>query len=116
MEVKLVPARSGCLIAILTVVTWGLYPLLRRLGERHFIRHMDDEGVETRSGKRIGWGEFTSCRRVALKTGAGVRMSDECLLRSPKGTVSLPLWRAEDPAGALSYLTERVPPGIQAGR
>jgi len=114
MEVKLRPPFHGCLIAILIVITWGIYPLLRRLGERHFIRRMDDEGVETRSGKRVAWSEFTQIRRV-VGTMGGAQLSNECILKSRKGKVSLSLWRAENADEALDYMLKRLPQDIQVG-
>lgn len=114
MEVKLRPPLHGCLIAILIVITWGIYPLLRRLGERHFIRRMDDQGVETRSGKCIAWSEFTHITRV-VGTVVGAQLSNECILKSKNGNVSLPLWRVENADDALDYMLKRLPPNINVG-
>jgi hypothetical protein len=110
-EVQLRPPFHGCLIAFATVFSLGLYPLIRRQAEGRFIRRMDDQGVETRAGTRIAWSEFTSVRRVAANV-SGVRMSEECLLESKRGRVSLALWRIERPDDALAYLSRRLPPGI----
>jgi hypothetical protein len=98
-------------MVLVTVITWGMYPLLRRFGERHFIRRMDDEGVETRSGKRIAWGELTAIKRVSATMG-GAQFSDEYLLTSRKGKVSLPLWRVENANEACDFMFQRLPPNI----
>jgi hypothetical protein len=110
-EVHLHPPFHGCLIAFVTVFSLGTYPLFRRHAEGRFIRRMDDQGVETRAGRRVAWTEFTSMRRVKA-TMNGVRLSDECLLESRKGRVSLALWRIDRPDEALAYLSRRLPPGI----
>ena len=113
-EVDLRPPFHGCLIAFATVFSLGLYPVLRKQAEGRFIRRMDDQGLETRSGQRVAWAELTSVRRVAA-TMHGARLSDECLLESKRGRVSLPLWRIDGPDEALAYLSRRLPPGIARG-
>ncbi len=114
MDVILRPPFHGCLIALISVVTWGVYPLVRRLAERHFIRRMDEAGFETRSGRRVAWGEVTGIRRV-VATMKGVQLSDEYVLRTRKGKASLPLWRIENAAAARDYLLRRLPPGVAVG-
>ncbi|MBX6374666.1 MAG: hypothetical protein IRZ13_10590 [Acetobacteraceae bacterium] len=114
MDVQLRPPMHGCLIAIISLMTLGVYPLLRRFLERHFIRRMDDTGIETRGGKRIPWSEFTRIQRVVAKV-QGVQMSDEYLLHSPRGRVSLPLWRTGNAKEAADYLQRHLPPGIRVG-
>ena len=57
MDIDLRPPMNGCLLALVTVMTLGLYPLLRKMGEGHFIRRMDEAGFETRGGKRFAWSE-----------------------------------------------------------
>jgi hypothetical protein len=52
---------SGCVLALVTVLTLGLYPLLRKMGEGHFIKRMDETGFETRAGQRFAWSDV---RRV----------------------------------------------------
>jgi hypothetical protein len=110
-DVHLNPPFHGCLIAFATVFSLGTYPLFRRHVEGKFIRRMDDQGVEARSGKRVAWSEFTSARRVAA-TLHGAQLSDELLLESRRGRVSLALWRIDRPQEALAYLSRRLPPGI----
>ena len=110
-EVHLNPPFHGCLIAFATLFSLGTYPLFRRHMENKFIRRMDDQGVETRSGKRVAWTEFTSARRVAA-TMHGSKLSDEVLLESKRGRVSLALWRIDRSEEALAYLSRRLPPGI----
>ena len=114
MEVSLRPPLHGCLIALLGLMTLGLYPLLRRMMERRFIRRMDDAGIETRGGKRIPWPEVTAIRRVKGVVN-GVVMSDELLLETRRGRVSLALWRAGNADEALDYLLRRLPATVARG-
>ena len=108
MEVTLKPPFGGCLMLLITVVTLGAYPLLRRMSERHFIARMDDYGFETRAGKRVNWSEVSQIEHVLGKVN-GVRMSDEYVVRSPQGRSSLPVWRATTGTEALDYLIQRAP-------
>jgi hypothetical protein len=114
MEVKLRPSVNGCLMALLAVMTLGMSPLLMRIGERHFIRRMNDDGIETRSGKRIAWGEFT-CITHKVATMRGTMLSDEYLLQSAKSKVTLPLWRVGNAKDVLDYMLERLPSNIKVG-
>lgn len=114
VEVQLRPALRGCVRYPIGCLTLGLYPLLTPMMERHFIRRMDEDGVETRGGKRIAWHEFTRVRHV-IGTMKGGTLSDEYLLESPKGRVSLPFWRAANAREALDYALAHVPDTI-AGR
>lgn len=112
IEVQLRPGVSGCITVPLGCLTLGLFPLLSKMGERHFIRQMDDEGVVTRAGTRIRWEEFRHIQRVRSKMGSGSgggSLSDEYLLDSPRGRVSLPLWRTVNAEEAQSYLFARLP-------
>jgi hypothetical protein len=109
MDIDLRPPMSGCLIALVTLMTLGLYPLLRRWGERHFIRRMDETGFETRGGKRIAWSEVKSVQRIVGKVNE-VALSDEYLLRTARGRASLPLWRAGNAAAARDFLFRHVAP------
>jgi hypothetical protein len=91
-----------------TVITFGTYPLMRRYMERHFIARMDDDGFETRSGKRVRWAEVSRIEHVVGES-KGARLSDECLVWSPQGRSSLPMWRATDGRQALEYFVQRAP-------
>jgi hypothetical protein len=108
VEVLLRPPLGGCLMVLVSVVTLGVYPLLRPLLERHFIARMDDEGFETRSGKRVSWSEVERIKHV-IGEMKGAKLSDEYAVWSPQGRSSLPVWRAQDPKGALDYLIQRAP-------
>ena len=114
MDVDLRPPLGGCLFALVGLMTLGLYPLLRRMGERHFIRRMDDGGFETRGGRRIAWAKVRSVQRVHGKLGAAT-LSDEILLKTPNGRASLPLWRAGNAQAALDYLWRRLPANVAHG-
>jgi hypothetical protein len=120
VEVQLRPGAPGCLRYPVSVLTLGLYPLMARLAERKFIRRMDEQGVETRGGQRIAWNEFTRIRRVRSGYGTpGSRptatWSDEFILGSPRGKVSLPTWRTVNAKEAVDYALARLPRTI-AGR
>jgi len=112
MEVTLRAPLPGCLIALVSVMTLGLYPILRRTAERRFIRRMDDAGIETRGGARIAWRDIDGVRHVIGKV-EGVTRSDEYLIHAGKRTISLPLWRIENAAAARDFLVSRLPPGVR---
>src|SRR4051794_30560867 len=111
IEVQLRPGVSGCVTAPLGCLSLGLVPLLMRWGERHMARRMDEAGIETRSGKRIAWNEFTSIRHIQA-TMKGNALSDEYLLTSPKGRVSVPLWRAANADEVRTFTLSHVPPDL----
>lgn len=113
IEVQLRPGVGGCVRYPLGCLTLGLFPVLTRYAERHFIRRMDETGVETRGGKRIGWNEFTRMQRVATTMGGGGYLSDEYQLHSPRGRVSLPMWRAENGQEALNFALARLPSTVE---
>lgn len=108
LEVRLKPGVPGCVTLPLAVMTLGLVPLLMRQGERDFIARMDDDGFETRGGRRVSWSELTKVRRVLGKV-KGMKLSDEIQLYSPHGRSSLPTWRTENGEEALAYLLARIP-------
>ncbi len=114
MEVTLRPAPYGCLRMGLGIMSLGLIPWLLRRSERRFIRRMDEGGFETRAGKRIAWTEVTKAERVQGRMN-GVVMSDELLLSTRRGRVSLPVWRAVEPAAARDYAMRHLPPSVWNG-
>jgi hypothetical protein len=115
IEVALRPGVPGCVTMPLGCLTLGLVPFLMRRNEGHFARRMDELGVETRSGKRIAWSEFSSIKRV--KGGSGMPgqgrltavYSDEYILESPRGRVSVPLWRAVNANEVGEFTLAHVP-------
>ncbi len=129
IEVQLRPGVPGCVTIPLGCLTLGLFPLLRGWGERHFARRMGQWGVETRSGKRVAWSEFTSIKRARGIVGAGRRVlrvdvsddlysptthatSDEYWLESPKGRVSVPFWRAANGDAVREFTLAHLPPHL----
>jgi hypothetical protein len=117
IEVQLRPGVHGCITVPLGCLTLGLVPLLMRQGEGHFIRRMDEDGVETRKGKRIAWGEFGRAERVRSRMGSSSSgsLSDEILLYAPQGRVSLPLWRTVNAQEALEYAVAHLPASVFQG-
>lgn len=119
MEVRLRRVPNGCIYWPLTIMTLGLFALLKSMGERHFIQQMDEAGVVTRGGTRINWNEFTNIERWQAKmsrSASAPALSDEYLLKSSRGKVSLPLWRAENAQEARDYLFKHLPPSLLQGR
>lgn len=115
MEVHLRRVPNGCIYWPLTLMTLGLFALLKSAGERHFILQMDEAGVVTRGGTRINWNAFTSVERWQSQIGRSASvdpLSDEYLLKSSTGKVSLPLWRTENAKEARDYLFQHLPPSV----
>jgi hypothetical protein len=125
----------GCIMVALGCLTLGLVPLLVLFAQRHFARRLDEFGIETRSGRRIAWNEFTSIKRAqsSLRTGVGGRvvgrstfsddlyslpahefLSDEYLLESPKGRVSVPLhfWWVANGEALRAFTLTHLPPHL----
>lgn len=114
MEVKLRSSIPGCIYWPCTIVTLGLFPLLVRGAEGHFPRTVDDEGITTRSGKRYAWSDFTRVERVKVRV-EGIQASDEYLLYSKKGKVSLHLGRMIDAQQVVDYAFQRLPKSLLQG-
>jgi hypothetical protein len=113
IEVQLRPGVHGCVSVPLGCLTLGVMPLLVRQGEGHFIRRMDEAGIETRNGKHVAWGEIGRAQRTTSRIGtSGGTLSDEILLYGPSGRVSLPLWRTVNAEEALSFLLAHLPPSV----
>lgn len=108
IEVKLRPGVHGCIYWPLAVISLGVIPLAMKAGEKHFIARMDEDGLTTRGGKRIAWDEIERVQRT-VGTVKGVRMSDELVVHTAKGRVSLPTWRAENAEEALVYFGAHSP-------
>ena len=126
IEVELRPGVPGCVTLPLALLSLGAIPLLMRWNERRFVRRMDEHGVETRGGKRIAWQEFTRIERAqsSMRTGRtalrtsisddiyapkGHGLSDEYLLESPRGRVSVPLWRARNRDEVRAFTLTHLP-------
>jgi hypothetical protein len=114
IEVQLRRGVHGCIMVPLGCLTLGLVPLLTRQAEGHFIRRMDEAGVETRNGKRYSWDEFGRIERVRSRMGSASSgsLSDEYLIYAPNGRASLPLWRTVNAQEASEYLLSHLPPGL----
>ena len=108
VEVKLRPGVHGCITWPLAIATLGVVPLLMRMGEKHFIARMDDDGFETRGGMRVAWNEVERVQRLVGKV-QGMKMSDELLVFTARGRASLPTWRIENGDEALAFFTRHAP-------
>jgi hypothetical protein len=108
MDVTLRPAPFGVMRGCLGIMTLGLIPWMFRRMENRFIARMDETGFETRGGKRFAWTEVKSVRRVQGKMNGNV-LSDELHVETTRGTLSLPMWRAENAAAAREYLMRQLP-------
>jgi hypothetical protein len=108
VEVELRPGVHGCVTLPLAIMTLGLVPLLMRMGEKHFIARMDEQGFETRGGLRVAWSEIERVQRTVGKV-QGMKMSDELVVFTSKGRVSLPVWRTENAGEALAWFTSHAP-------
>jgi hypothetical protein len=113
MEVKLLPRPVGCLWIPLQIMTLGLVTLLLRSAEGKFPRRMDEQGVETRGGKRIGWAEVTSVKKMRYAMGAK-SIAEEVIFTSRKGRFSIHSRRLANYEELTRYALQRVPPSAIA--
>ena len=109
IDVQLRPGVHGCITVPLGCLTLGLMPLLEHLGERHFIRQMDEQGVVTQGGTGSpgmssstygGWFlRWETVRRARCRTSTfWIRRVDE----------SLPLWRTSNAQEVRDYALAHV--------
>jgi hypothetical protein len=106
MEVRVIP-QSGCMNIVLGVFTLGIAPLAIKMKERSWPKIVDEQGLETRGGKRIAWNEFTKFEKVVTNVQGTVTTRYD--LHSPQGLVSLVIYRLEDGQKVLDYVWERLP-------
>ncbi len=108
MEIKIKPL-SGCMRIFLGVMTLGVAPLLARLNERNWPQAVDDQGLITRGGARIGWQDFTKVTKVITRlnnSGSGFVHYE---LKHPTGKVVIAPYRLEDGDRVWDYIWQRVP-------
>ena len=110
MEVRVIP-MSGCLMVVLGVFTLGVAPLSIKLKERGWPKSLDEQGLVTRGGKRIAWGEFTEAVKIVTKVQGTVTERYE--FRSPKGVVPVVVHRLERGPEALQYIWDRLPEKVR---
>lgn len=116
MEVRLLPRPVGCLWIPLQIMTLGLVTLLLRSAEGKFPRRMDDQGVETRGGKRIGWTDVVTVQKLRHAMGPKT-IAEEIIFSSPKGRFSIHSRRLANYEELAEYALRRVPPSaIRPGR
>lgn len=109
MDVK-VKKISGCVLVFLACATLGVSAIAQWILQRSWPRKVDDEGLETRGGKRIAWNEFTKSVRVfthVSRTSSAGTVHFE--LFSPKGRVIVAPYRLEDGDAVLNYIWQRLP-------
>jgi hypothetical protein len=115
MELKIVPI-NGCLQVFLAVMTLGVAPLATWLNERGWPKAVDEEGLTTRGGTRIAWGEFTKVKRVLTQVTRGSSSTIEHFeLFSPKGKVVVAAYRLVDGEQVLNYIWQRLPESAKRG-
>jgi hypothetical protein len=109
MEVKIKPL-SGCLVVFLAVVTLGVAPLGQWIVQRSWPRRVDEEGLETRGGKRIAWRDFNKVVRVLTQVTRGSSARTEHYeLFSAQGKVVVAAYRLENGDQVLDYIWQRLP-------
>lgn len=108
MEAKLLPRPMGCIWLPLQILTLGVLTLLLRSAEGKFVRRMDDEGLETRGGKRIVWSEIRSTQPIRYVMGPA-RVAEEIIFSSPRGRASIHSRRHADYQALAEYALARVP-------
>lgn len=106
MQVKVIP-MSGCMMFFLGVLTLGIAPLAIKLKERSWPKEVDEEGLVTRAGVRIPWGEFTQATRVISNVRGTV--TERYDLVWPGGKVSIVPSRLEESSKVLQYIWDRLP-------
>lgn len=106
MEVKIKPL-SGCLMVFLWVFTWGVAPLIIWFGQRSWPKSVDEQGLVTRKGTRIEWGEFTRFKKVVTYMRGG--QVEHFELKSPKGKVIVVVYRLVNGDQVLDYIWQHLP-------
>jgi hypothetical protein len=110
LDVKPIPL-NGCLMLVLGICTLGIAPLGIKLKERSWPMLLDEEGLVTRGGNRIAWDEFTKIEKVVTRVqGTWVERYD---LHSPKGKVSVVVYRLQDGPEILEMIWQRLPDKIK---
>ena len=109
MDIKIRPL-GGCMQVFLAVMTLGVAPLAIWLGERNWPKRVDEQGLETRGGKRIAWNEFTKVTRVITQVTRGSSSGVESFqLDSKQGKVSLVVYRLENGEQVFDYIWRHLP-------
>lgn len=103
------PRPVGCLWIPLQVMTLGLATLLLRSAEGKFPRRMDEQGVETRSGKKIAWAQIATVRKLRHVMGPRT-IAEEVIFSSPTGRFALHSRRLANYEQLVQYALQRVPP------
>jgi hypothetical protein len=109
MEVKIIPV-SGCMMVFLGVMTLGIAPLAQWIMQKSWPKLVDEQGLVTRGGSRIAWGEFTKAVKVLTRVTRGSSAATEHYeLFSPKGKVVVAAYRLENGAAVTDYVWQRLP-------
>lgn len=112
MNVKIAPL-SSCMQVFLSVVTLGVFPLMKWLNERRWPKSVDEQGLTTRGGTHIAWNEFTRATNVITNIGRTGAQTEHYELNSPKGKVVVAAYRLENGAQVFEYIWQHLPEQIK---
>ncbi|HET9906157.1 MAG TPA: hypothetical protein VFQ23_05940 [Anaerolineales bacterium] len=112
MDVKIKPL-SGCLQIVLGVLTLGIAPLAAWLNERAWPKSVDEQGLTTRAGTNIAWGDFTKIKKVITKIGQTSTTTEHYELSGPNGKVVVAPYRLENGNQVFDFIWRRLPERIK---
>jgi hypothetical protein len=113
MEIKIKPL-SGCMAVFLAVFTLGVAPLAIWISERSWPKLVDEQGLVTRGGKRIPWGEFTRITRVLTRVTRGSSSTVEHYeLRASGSKVIVAVYRLENGQQVFDYIWQHLPEQVR---
>ena len=113
MDVKIIPV-SGCMMVFLGVMTLGIAPLAQWILQKGWPKLVDEQGLVTRGGTRIAWGEFTKAVKVQTQVTRGSSSRVEHYeLFSPKGKVVVAAYRLENGEAVMNYVWQHLHDGAK---
>jgi hypothetical protein len=109
IEVRLRPGVPGCVTVPLAIMTLGLVPLADAQGA-NVISSLGWTSKGSRpAAARTSPGARSSASSARWAKVQGMKMSDELVLYTRKGRVSLPTWRTENADEALAFFQAHAP-------
>jgi hypothetical protein len=87
----------------------GIAPLLGWLNERSWPKLVDEHGLVTRGGKRIGWNEFSKITKVITNIGRTGNQTIHYELKHSNGKVVVAAYRLVDGDTILDYVWQHLP-------